>query len=215
MTGALDKNGIVVIGAGGHARVIVSSLRACGDRISGVFDDDPKLWGRKLLGIPIRGPVETLRGYAGEAIVGVGDAEARRSIVEQLSLNWATVIHPYSYVDPSVPIGAGTVIFAGCVVQPECRIGAHAIINTGATVDHNCIVGDFVQVAPNATLCGNVAVGDGTLVGASAVILENLEVGKWAVVGGGSTVIRNLPSHVTAVGSPAKIIKRRSPDPHR
>lgn len=199
----------MIVGAGGHARVIVSAIRASGDKVSAVFDDDPRLWGKRMMGIPIQGPVDRLIGHPGRAIVGVGDAGLRKSLAERLQLRWATVIHPLSFVDPAVPLGSGAVIFAGGIVQPESVIGEHVIVNTGATVDHNCTVHDYAQIAPNATLCGNVMVGVGSFLGAGAVVLENLSIGKWSTIGGGSTVIRNVPNYVTAVGSPARIIKVR------
>ncbi len=206
----IPTGGIVVVGAGGHARVIVSTIRTSGDKVSAVFDDDPRLWGKRLMGIPIQGPVDRLQGHRGRAVIGVGDAMLRRALASRLRLRWATIIHPHSFIDPAVPLGEGAVIFAGGIIQPECEIGDHVIVNTGATVDHNCIVGDFAQMAPNATLCGNVAVGEGSFIGAGAVVLENLSVGKWSIVGAGATVIRDLPDCVTAVGCPAQIIKKRS-----
>ncbi|MDA1180478.1 MAG: acetyltransferase [Planctomycetota bacterium] len=208
---SIKPGGIVVVGAGGHARVIVSTIRACRDKVSAVFDDDPRLWGKQMMGITIQGPVDRLTGYPGRAIIGIGDACLRKSVVDRLQLRWATIIHPHSFVDPAVPLGEGTVIFAGGIVQPEANIGNHVIINTGATVDHNCIVGDFSQIAPNATLCGNVSVELGAFIGAGAVVLENLSIGPWAIIGAGATVIRSLPSFVTAVGCPAQVIKIRTP----
>jgi len=213
MEDSINPGGIVVVGAGGHSRVIVSTIRACRDKVAAVFDDDPRLWGKKLMGIPIQGPVDRLHGHAGRAIVGIGDATLRKSVVDRLNLRWATIIHPHSFVDPAVPLGEGTVIFAGGIVQPEAKVGNHVIVNTGATVDHNCIVEDFSQIAPNATLCGNVSVRQGAFVGAGAVVLENLTVGAWSIVGAGATVIRDLPPHVTAVGCPAQVIKTRTSVP--
>lgn len=200
--------GIVVVGAGGHARVVVSTLRAAHEPVAAVFDDDPTLWDKRLLGVPIRGPVEKLSDFEGQAVIGIGDPHVRKSLVDRLQIHWATVIHPSSFVDPAVPLGEGSVIFAGAVVQPESRIGAHAVVNTSATVDHNCIVEDFAQIAPGANLCGSVSVGTGSFVGANAVVIEKLKVGQWSTVGAGAVVIRDLPDKVVAVGCPARIIKQ-------
>jgi sugar O-acyltransferase (sialic acid O-acetyltransferase NeuD family) len=203
-----DKKGIIVIGSGGQARVVISTCRAAGIPLEAVYDDDPTRWGKDLMGVPIYGPVdEILRRSDYPVIVGVGDARTRRLLTQRLDLNWGTVVHPHSFVDPSAQLGPGTVVFSGAVVQPETQIGAHAIINTSATVDHNCILEDYVQVAPGANLCGNVSVGAGTFVGANAVVLENLKLGQWAIVGAGAVVIRDLPDQVVAVGCPAQVIK--------
>ena len=201
------RYGTVVVGAGGHARVVVSTLRAAREPVAAVFDDDPQLWDKRLLGVPIYGPIDKLSELEGQAVIGIGDASIRQTIVNKLQIEWATVIHPHSFVDPAVPLGEGSVIFAGAVIQPKARIGAHAVVNTSATVDHNCIVEDFVQIAPGANLCGNVSIGTGTFVGANAVIIENLKIGCWSTVGAGAVVTKNLPDKVVAVGCPAKIIK--------
>ena len=203
-----DKKGMIVIGSGGQARVVISTCRAAGIPLEAVFDDDPARCGKDLMGVPIFGPVdEILRRPEHPVIIGVGDARTRRLLAQRLHLNWGTVVHPNSFVDPSAYLGPGTVVFAGAVIQPESRIGAHAIINTGATVDHNCILDDYVQVAPGANLCGNVSVGAGTFVGANAVVLENLKVGRGSILGAGAVVIRDVPDQVVAVGCPAQTIK--------
>jgi len=202
------RHGIVVVGAGGHARVVVSALRAAREPVAAVYDDDRKLWDKRLLGVPIRGPIDELCEFEGQAVIGIGDARVRESLVNRLKIHWATVIHPLSFVDPAVPLGEGCVIFAGAVVQPESEIGAHVVVNTSATVDHNCNVGDFAQIAPGANLCGSVSIGNGTFVGANAVVIENLRVGRWSIIGAGAVVIRDLPDNVVAVGCPARIIKQ-------
>lgn len=202
------QKGLIVIGSGGQARVVISTCRAAGLSLEAVYDDNPKRWGKALMGVPIFGPVEEVTHRPDHpVIIGIGDARARKSLAEKLDLNWGQVVHPHAFVDPSVQVGPGTVIFAGAIVQPECHIGAHAIINTAATVDHNCVLEDYVQVAPGANLCGDVSVGMGTFVGANAVVLENLTVGRWSIVGGGAVVIRDVPDQVVTVGCPARVIK--------
>lgn len=203
-----DNKGMIVIGSGGQALVVIGTCRAAGIAVEAVYDDDPTRWGKDLMGVPILGPVEEIRQRSDyPVVIGVGDARSRRLLANKMDLNWGTVVHPHAFVDPSVQLGAGTVVFAGAMVQPESRIGDHAIINTSATVDHNCILEDYVQVAPGANLSGNVWVGAGTFVGANAVVLENLRLGKWSIIGGGAVVIRDLPDHVVAVGCPARTIR--------
>jgi sugar O-acyltransferase (sialic acid O-acetyltransferase NeuD family) len=198
---------LIVVGSGGHAKVVISSLLASGWGICAVYDDDSKKWDRTIMGIPITGPVEKL----GEpdrlpAVIAVGDVVFRQQIAERFNRDWVTVIHPRAYVDAAATIGAGTVVFAGAVIQPDVTIGAHAIINTSASVDHDCVIDDYAHIAPGAHLAANVHVHRGAFLGTGSQVIPGIAIGEFSIVGAGSTVIRNIPGHVVAVGCPAKVI---------
>lgn len=153
---ARTKDGVVVIGAGGHAKVLISALTASGRYVAAVVDDDDTKWGTDAQGIRV-GRIE--RALGGHGIVGIGDNVRRREKARSLSFEWQTVVHPSAHVDPSAKLGRGTVVFAGAVVQPDAVIGDHVIVNTGATVDHDCVVGDYAHLAPGVHLAGSVHVG--------------------------------------------------------
>jgi sugar O-acyltransferase (sialic acid O-acetyltransferase NeuD family) len=202
---------IFVIGAGGHAKVIIGLLKALGQPIAGVFDDDPAKKGQSLLGVPVLGPVESAREYPGlKAVIGIGDNRIRKRIAECLrDVNWVSLIHPSAWVDPSAQVGEGSVVFAGTVVQPDVKLGRHVVVNTGATVDHDCFLDDYAQVTPGVHLAGGVVLEEGVMMGTGSVAIPLVRVGAWTTVGAGAVVTRDLPSHVTAVGIPAKVIKQR------
>jgi acetyltransferase-like isoleucine patch superfamily enzyme len=92
----------------------------------------------------------------------------------------------------------------GAIIQSSVKIGKHSIINTRASIDHDCVIQDYVHIAPGVILCGNVQIGEG----AGTTIMQGIRVGKWSVIGAGSVVLKDIPDHVTAVGSPCKIIKQ-------
>jgi sugar O-acyltransferase (sialic acid O-acetyltransferase NeuD family) len=206
-----DDRDVYVIGAGGHSKVVVSTLQAAGYRIRGLVDDDPGKWGTKVLDLPVVGPIPGFERLASSrVIIAVGDNSARKAIAERLGkVEWLTVVHPAAYVHPSVRLGAGTVVFAGVVVQPDATVGSHCIINTSASVDHDCVLGDFTHLAPGTHLGGGVKLGEGVFLGIGSAVLPSTSVGDWAVVGGGGVVTTDLESGVVAVGVPAKPIKRR------
>lgn len=200
---------IAVIGAGGHAKVVLGTLQAVGMPVAAIFDDNPATWGREILGIPVVGAVHRLveEGYQ-QAVIAIGDnATRRRMAMEFQAIQWVTVIHPNAWIHPSVQIGEGTVVFAGAVIQPEARVGNHVIINTGATVDHECIVHNYAHIAPGVHLAGRVEIGEGAFVGIGSSVIQCRKVGAWAVVGAGAAVVRDIPGGVTAVGVPARVIK--------
>lgn len=196
---------VYVLGAGGHAKVVIAALEASGREADSVWDDNADRWGEKLLGVPIRGPIESLREQPRlPAVIAIGANQARQKLAASLDLEWTQVVHPAAWVHRSVQVGPGTVIFAGAIVQPDTTLGAHVIVNTGATIDHDCRVGDFAHIAPGNAIAGVTTVGEGVLMGAGGATIPCSTIGDWAIVGAGATVILPIPPAVTAVGTPAR-----------
>lgn len=202
-------NGVIVLGAGGHAKVVISTLQAAGHKIAGVYDDAPHLVGGQILGIKVLGTIAALPTHSSaRAIVAIGDSTVRQAIAERFRFTWVTLIHPTAWVDPSVRLGAGTVVMAGAVIQPGCQVGRQTIVNTAASVDHDCVLGDFVHVCPGSHLAGAVGVGERTLLGTGSVVIPGIKIGADTIVGAGAIVTGDLPAGVTAVGQPARVIKQ-------
>ncbi|HET7840123.1 MAG TPA: acetyltransferase [Terriglobia bacterium] len=205
------QKGIYVIGAGGHAKVVISTLRAAGHEVAEVLDDDSRRWGGQILGSPIAGPCSKLQELSSpQALIAIGSNEARKELARRFpKVEWITIVHPNAYVHSSVRLGPGTVVFAGAMVQPDATIGAHCIINTGASVDHDCVLADYVQVAPGAHLGGAVRLAEGVFAGIGCAINPCRSVGSWTIVGSGGVVTKDLEGGVVAVGVPARPIKKR------
>ncbi len=203
-----DRSGIAVIGAGGHGKVMISTLQAAGMPVAGIVDRDSELWGETVLGVEVLGGLEELtRQGLTQAVLAIGDNRSRRSLAEELTewgLDWRAVAHPAAAVHASVHLGAGSVIFAGAVVQPDTRIGRHSIVNSAASVDHDCRLGDFVHIAPGAHVAGDVTLGTGAFIGVGCSILPGVKIGEWAVVGAGAAVIRDVSDNAIVKGVPAR-----------
>lgn len=203
----MTPSGVFVMGAGGHGKVVVSTLQERGVEVLGVFDDDAGKWAGRLLGVPVLGGLDLAPEYAdrGRFILAIGDNDQRARLVERFAcLDWATAVHPAAYVHPTVRLEAGVVVFAGAVVQPETAVGAHSIVNTGATVDHDCQIGDFAHLAPGVNLAGGVVVESRAMLGVGAVVVPGVRIGEGAVVGAGSVVIGNVDPGDTVAGVPAR-----------
>jgi sugar O-acyltransferase (sialic acid O-acetyltransferase NeuD family) len=196
---------LLVIGAGGHAKVVVSAAVEAGWEIAGIVDESGSR--TELMALPV---VPDASGIDADAfVIAIGDnrLRAERFAHYQASgMPAAAVLHPRATIDPSATIGPGTVAFAGVVVNAEANIGENVILNTGCTVDHDCAIGAHAHVSPGVNLCGGVTVGEGTLVGVGACAVPLARVGAWAIVGAGSTVIEPVADGVTAVGSPARAL---------
>jgi sugar O-acyltransferase (sialic acid O-acetyltransferase NeuD family) len=198
--------GVYIIGAGGHAKVVLSTLLDAGIRVDGFFDDDPGKQGLVLFGVRVIGTIADAKAMSPQTgVIGIGDNRLRKRLAQELAgWEWLCVVHSRAYVHPSATLGPGTVIFAGAVVQPCARLGSHVIVNTGATVDHDCVVEDFVHLAPGVHLAGSVVVEEGAFLGIGSVVTPGIRVGSWTVVGAGGVVIRDLPPSITAAGVPAR-----------
>jgi sugar O-acyltransferase (sialic acid O-acetyltransferase NeuD family) len=195
---------LVVVGAGGHAKVVVDAARAAGHTVlaaegdTGGADD--------VLGVPVVQPLSQLP--ADSFIIAIGDNAARKSQFEAhvaAGMRPVAVVHPSAIIGENVTVGEGAFIAAGAVVNPDARIGPNVILNTGCTVDHDCAIGAHAHIAPGVALSGGVSVGEGALIGVGAAAVPGAEVGAWAIVGAGATIIDPVPDGATAVGTPARI----------
>jgi sugar O-acyltransferase (sialic acid O-acetyltransferase NeuD family) len=200
---------LLVVGAGGHAKVVADILICQGLQLDGFLDDDPRTWGTTRLSLPVLGGISTYADYApGGLAMGIGDNAARERIMAQMGQAaqslWRNAIHPRSIIAASAHLGRGVVVAAGTVLNPDSVLGDFVILNTGATVDHDCIVGEYAHLAPGTHLSGGVSIGRGTLVGVGATIAPGYSVGEWAVIGAGAVVVSNIPDRVIAIGVPAR-----------
>ncbi len=206
---------MIILGAGGHGRVVLDVLRqAALHHPIGFLDNNAGLHGRRVDGLPVLGGVEQLdmlrrRGIAG-AIIAIGDNGARREFGETLAgqdFEVLSAVHPSAQLASSVSLGRGVVIAAGALVCAHCQIGDFAILNTGCIVDHESMIGTAAHICPGVRLAGHVTVESGAHIGIGATVIQNLRVGFESIVGAGAVVIQDVEPMTTVVGVPARPIK--------
>lgn len=192
----------VLMGAGGHAKVVLALAQVCGRAVGGVID--PALAEKKerpWRGLPVLGGDEVLERLSPayvDILIGIGfmpGSSVRRDLYERvvgMGFQVPALVHPAAWVAPSVKLAAGVQVMAGAVVQPDACVGEGSIINTGARVDHDAQVGAHVHLAPGAVLCGDVRVGDGAFIGAGAVVVQGVQIGERAVLGAGALALGNI-----------------------
>jgi len=192
---------ILVLGAGGHAKVLIAAIRARGNEVHGVLDSDESRHGQEVLGVQILGGDEALLDFLPEScalvngIGSVGPGSARRNVFETFrarGYRFPPVIHPFSWMASDVAAGEGSQLMAGIVVQPGVAVGCNTIINTRTSVDHDCVIGDHVHLAPGVTLCGNVRVGAGVHIGTGAIVVQGVEIGENAFIEAGAVVTKSV-----------------------
>ncbi len=207
----LSDSRIVIVGAGGHGKVVADALLlTLAEPILCFADDADSLWGQVLLGCPVLGSVSDVLKETDRFHLAIGSNLARMRLFKALGPERiATVVHPRATVSKYSELGCGVFAAAASVVAPSAKIGAAVIINHGAVVDHDCVVGDFCHIAPNASLGGFVWVGNGVLIGAGATILPGVRIGDDAVVAAGAVVTRDVGLGELVCGVPARSRMRK------
>ena len=209
------KKEVVIIGAGGHAKVIADIIYKSGDIVLGFLDDNKEL-GSNIIKEPKLSVIGTIndihkiqqKNNSINFIIGIGDNKTRRTIAEKYNdINYYTAIHPTAQIGIDIEIEKGTTIMANTCINTSSKIGKHCIINTGSIIEHDNKIGDYVHISPNATLCGTVEIGENTHVGAGTTIKNNIKICDNTIIGCGTIIIRDIWEKGTYVGIPSQKIK--------
>jgi sugar O-acyltransferase (sialic acid O-acetyltransferase NeuD family) len=212
---------IVIIGGGGHGRVVIDIVeRMPALALAGILDDGLPL-GETVLGHAVLGKPADLprlirdRDVDG-AVVAVGDNWTRSQVVASIrsmtpSLAFPNVIHPAAQVGKHVRLGQGNVLMAGAVVNCNATVGDFCVLNTNCSVDHDSVLGNFVSFAPNSCAGGGAEVGDFSAVCLGANVIDRVKIGPQTVVGAGATVLHDMPANALVYGTPARKVRDRNP----
>ena len=204
---------VILIGAGGHALVVLDALLQSRRNVLGLVDIDPGMRGRRLLGIEVLGDEGVLARHAPRSVQlvnGIGSTASlarRRGVYERLSAagyEFIGVVHASAILSPHAKVAGSAQIMAGAVVQTHAEVGENSIVNTGATIDHGCAIGAHVHVAPGVTLSGNVTIGDGSHVGAGATVIQGITIGASCTIAAGALVVGSFPPGAHVAGVPAR-----------
>lgn len=210
---------VIVIGASGHAKVLIDLLKSTGKEILFCTEVNEALIGKSILGVSIAGTDDMIDEYSPakvdlvNGLGSVGIPELRCRVAKEWlakGFHFPTLIHPSAVISSTAVLESGVQIMAGAVIQTAARIGTNTIVNTSASIDHDCVVGAHSHVAPGATLSGLVEIGELCHIGTGAKIIQAVRIGSRVVVGAGSTVIEAVPEGSIVVGTPAKAISKKT-----
>lgn len=206
---------LIVIGAGGHAKVLLDVLLAQSCKVLGLVTPDWRVALSPLPGVPILGDDEALWGYPPDTVqlvngVGSVDLSGRRRMVfekfNNAGYHFATVIHASAIISPYSHLGEGVQIMAGAIVQAGSFLGDNTILNTKASLDHDCQIGRHVHIAPGATLSGGIRVDDRVHIGTGAIVIQGLHIAADTIIGAGTLVLKNIPAGAKVIGVPGKVV---------
>lgn len=197
-------NRLIIIGAGGHGRVIADNAIRNGYTAINFIDDNVVGSCMEFPVIGTSADVERLNDGKTDFIIGIGDNSTRRMFADRFQVNWITLVHPSAQIGTSVLIGKGTVIMAGAVVNTFAKVGNHCIINTGAVIEHDNTIEDYVHISPGVKLGGRVHIGQLTHVGIGAVVINNTNIYSDCVIGAGAVVVQEIKHSGTYIGVPAR-----------
>lgn len=206
---------IIILGAGGHGRVVLDILlQNPHGQVVGFLDNNAAVRGRRIDGVPVYGPTSQATKWCAEleatgVIVAIGDNGVRRGLAREVQcqgLRLVNAVHPSASLAANVSLGRNVVIAAGVVVCAHSQIGDSVILNTGCIVDHQAMVGEGVHLCPGSRVAGRVKIESGAFVGIGATIVPRVTIGCEAIVGAGAVVTEDVPSLTTVVGVPARAI---------
>src|SRR5690348_5359721 len=197
---------LIIVGAGGHATVVVDALMAAGRRPVFVVDDDPVKRGALIGGISVRGPLAELTAQHLERcafVVAIAKNDLRYRLVLDLLGRHATlcgVRHPSAIVSALARVDPTAQIMAGAIVNAGANVGAHTVLNTGSIVEHDAVIAEYSHVGPGAVLAGAVALEQGAFVATGAKVCPFVRLGSWSTLGAGAVALRDVPAQSVAVG---------------
>lgn len=195
-----------IIGASGHAKVVIDIICLNMESISGIWDDNSEL--QSFCNYEINGSINDYQVSENTlAIVAIGNNVIRKQIVQAINAQFGVAIHPNSTIANRVKVNEGTVVMANVTVNQDAVIGKHVILNTNSSIDHDCRIFDFVHISPQVGLAGSVEVGEGAHVGIGANVIQGIKIGCWATIGAGAVIIRDVPDYAVVVGNPGRIVK--------
>ena len=207
---------IIIIGAGGHGRVLLDALQMSGTTVRSFTNHNKNLHGSEIDGTTVIGDDKKILKFDVKAVLlvnGVGSTgnPARRvdtfNRLREAGYHFTNVIHSGACVSSRARLGEGVQVMAGALVQTGAEIGANSIVNTGATVDHDSRIGTHVHIAPGAMLSGDVTVGNGTHIGTGACVIQGITIGANSLIAAGAVGVENVGNQCRVDGNPAQEMK--------
>lgn len=209
------KRPVVLLGAGGHALVLLEMLQQLEFEIAAIIaplskNEHPALTRYKRL--EQDSDVTTFSVQDVWLVNGLGALPSsietrRKSLFNDMKAKgyeFLTVISPHATVSQYADLEEGVQVFAGSIIQAATRIAMNTIINTRVSVDHGCAIGAHNHLAPGVTLSGGVITEKDVHIGTGAAIAQGVMISEGSVIGCGAHLVRDVPQNSKVIPSKSK-----------
>jgi len=198
---------IVVIGAGGHTRSLLTLINKSVYTLVGIYDDNFQK-NEKINDIMVLGRIKDIPEGI-KIVLSIGDNKKRTEMYKifKKRVLKSNLIHSSAVVETYTSLGNSNQIFANAVINAGAKIEQNNIINTGCILEHEVIIGSHNHISVNSTICGRVKIGNNCFIGAGTVIIDKLTICDNVLIGANSVVIKNISESGVYVGNPARRIK--------
>ena len=204
---------IIIVGAGGQARIVIESAELSGFRIPGIIDTGYEGQEEYILGYKVLGGEDELQAFENGkvgAFIAIGDNLSRRTYfdkVRKMGFSIVRILNPHAMISKYATIGDGVLVSTAAIINTMAVIGENTIINSGAIIEHETHIGKDCHIGPGTRIAGRVRIGDGVFVGIGTSVIDKVRIGDNCIIGAGSVVISDIPSNTTFAGVPARRIK--------
>jgi len=201
----MAKKKVVLIGGGGHCKVVISILKKLDNfEIAGIVDNykaDSFINEIKIIGTDddLKDIYKSGMHYTLITVGSIKDNTKRYKLfnmAREIGYNFPVIISPEAIVDESVKIGEGTVIMPGSIINIDSSIGKNCIINTGVIIEHDCKIGNHCHIAPGVHISGAANIGELSFIGIGVTIIQGIKIGNNVTIGAGSVVIKDISDNV-------------------
>ncbi len=192
---------VIVLGGGGHAKVLIAILRRLNCRLLGIVDPN-QTRGLQVHGLNVLGADNAIFDYSNaeiELVNGVGSLPKDKGLRACLfntfnaqGYRFKTVIDPTALIAEDVELSHGVQVMTGVIIQVGAKIAENTILNSGAIIEHDCRIGRHVHIAPGAILSGAVNVSDHVHIGTGATIIQGISIGANSIIGAGSAITQDI-----------------------
>jgi sugar O-acyltransferase (sialic acid O-acetyltransferase NeuD family) len=207
---------LVLVGASGLAREVMDAVSEQGlYQVQALLDDDHRLWGTSVRGVPVSGPPEDIGNFdTAQLLLCAGHGRARSQLARRLAAvgvgdaRYARMVHPRSSLGQSVRLAEGSIVLAGSVMTADVDLGRHVVVMPNAVLTHDDVVADYATVCASVLLAGGVRVKEGAYLGAGSSVRQGCTVGAWATLGMAAVALHDIPGGETWIGNPARELVR-------
>jgi sugar O-acyltransferase (sialic acid O-acetyltransferase NeuD family) len=215
MTATETKLQNILFGAGGHARALWGTIKACGLKIDGciVLSEPSEEWQNRCPWLGDDSILKTMDTKKTKIINGLGSTSStmnrrdRFNHARTLGFDFLSLIHPSAIIADDIELAAGIQIMPGSIIQPGVKVGANVLLNTGCVIEHDCKIYAHTHIAPGAVISGGAVIEEGVHIGTGAVLIQGVKIGKNTLVGAGTVVTEDVPANSKILGNPARLIK--------